>query len=1114
MNKPPASLPAYLRPVATVLPSLVFATIGFAQAISSTVPPKDDVTILNPFTVATSQDRGYQATSTLSGTRINTSLRDIGSSIQAITPEFLADTGITKLTELLQYTTGTEVSGGAGGNFSNATGASTVFTSETEIRQTSPSTRIRGLADASIARNLYASSIPFDSYNLSRIEVNRGANSILFGLGSPAGIINYSTNEVTWRNENNVEVKGDNFGSFRSVLDLNRVLLKDKLALRVSGLRDDTKYKQDPTFRNDRRIYATASYRPFKNTSVAVSFEKGNIDSTLPRQDPPRDYFTHFFTTGKRGYANNTDYRDFPAALGTTANIQIDSGVPGNFFIVDSPTSSGTNRAFIQFPETLYGTGVLNPLATNPARAADFRYRRVAMQNGREFLAQVYGDPLGPNAYTLGLVDPTVFDFFNNNIDGRASSQYGKIQAFNAALRQEFLGGKAGVELGYDLQTFNNGYIDALDGIRGNTLKIDISQGDFAYATPGNPASGTAVNPNYLRPLTGSRTSFADRTIKNETLRATAFLRHDFAAHSSGFLAKLLGSQNVTLLASSYQNDTASISGQAAIMDYDQLRTLGWSDANARATSAGTIGPIFYLGDSVANRTTASGLNLTGYKGNLSFPNQVIINNRDAISNQIKTGTVNVYSLQNSVHDRLATGTGIGRDNLDTLAAVLQSHWWGGAFVSTIGFREDQIARYTAAPLPVRRLDYTYTGRATRNSDPTAEKTGRTKSYSGVLKVNKLIGDRAPSSVELDLHYGWSENFQGLAGSRNTMGGFYDAPLGATKEAGFSMSLFHQKLFFRANWFETSQANMVDAEMAAIIGTYLDQIAPRLYERYTLAQLNAVGFAMPPAILASGAVTVGAPNVNGFAALTKVYSPTDINSALSKGFEWEATYNISNNWRLAVNVAKVKAIQTNKGKNWADNVAWAKTNWFGKPSVASLITGAGGTLDPLSGWFDRAVTDFSSLQERDGASNPQIREWRMNAITNYSFSRTSPLKGFGVGGGIRFQDNVFIGYAGKPNPSLPTTYITDIKKPQFGPSETEFDFWTSYERRILNDKVLWKLQLNIRNAFTNEKLIPIQAQLVDIYSKYAAFDAYKASGYMLYRIASPRTIELRSTFKF
>ena len=69
---------------------------------------------LNPFTVQAETDSGYRANTTLSGTRINTSLRDIAVSIQAIIPEFLEDTGITTDVELLQYTTGTEVAGGPG----------------------------------------------------------------------------------------------------------------------------------------------------------------------------------------------------------------------------------------------------------------------------------------------------------------------------------------------------------------------------------------------------------------------------------------------------------------------------------------------------------------------------------------------------------------------------------------------------------------------------------------------------------------------------------------------------------------------------------------------------------------------------------------------------------------------------------------------------------------------------------------------------------------------------------------------------------------------------------------------------------------------------------------
>lgn len=194
---------------------------------------------------------------------------------------------------------------------------------------------------------------------------------------------------------------------------------------------------------------------------------------------------------------------------------------------------------------------------------------------------------------------------------------------------------------------------------------------------------------------------------------------------------------------------------------------------------------------------------------------------------------------------------------------------------------------------------------------------------------------------------------------------------------------------------------------------------------------------------------------------------------------------------------------------------WVKTNWFDNPSVAALDTGQGGALNFVSGWEQRAVTDFFSALERNGASNPEIRKWRFNAITNYSFSDESRLRGFGVGGGVRYQDPVFIGFRGKDDPANPGgALIADVTRPTFGPSETEFDFWLSYERRIFQDRINMKLQLNVRNAFTGDKLIPIRAQQGDIYSQYPAFDHYRGVDYQLFRIAAPRTIELRSTFTF
>ena len=1104
----------------------LFGTALFGQSVPtspignpSPARPPQDVVGLSPFTVNADRDTGYRATNTLSGTRINTSLRDIAASIQAITPEFLEDAGITNDTELLQYTTSTEVAGGAGGNFyGDAEGTTAFVSSDDNRRAESAPTRIRGMTSAGRSRNLVPSLIPFDSYNTSRIEINRGANSVLVGLGSPAGIINSSVSEAGWRNEHKVTVRTDNFGSFRTALDLNRVVLQDKLAVRVTGLNDETKYKQDPAFRDDRRYYGAVTYRPFRSTSIVATFEKGWIDSTLPRQDAPRDYLTHFSTTGRPTVANNVDFRDLPPG---SSLIQFDSGTGGRLMTLSGPTANTASAAYFQWPDNVFNRGIVNRAAANPARATDFRFRQYALQNGREFIAAAYNDPRGLDAYQLFLVDPTVFDFFNNNIDGTASFQWGRLQAFNAALRQEFFSGRAGIELGFDQQRYDSGYVDALDGIRGNALKIDVNEGVFAYAIPGNPSSGMARNPNFLRPFIGSRGTFVDRGNESRTFRVTGLLRHNFTEHAKGWMGRLLGRHSLTLLGLNYEVERRTFSGNASFMDYDDLRALGITDAQSRA-AANMLGNVIYLGDSVGNRSTVSGLNLTGYKGTLDYPEQIELNYIQSPSGEIRTGTVRVHNIESESKGRLATSISTSRDYLDTRAAVLQSHWWDGALVTTAGLRRDRVKRYNigsgsyAARTDLTRI-YNPSLLEAVAPDNVAERD--TLTYSGVLRLNKVIGRWMPRTVEVDAHYGWSENYQGLTGVRSVKGGFFDAPIGETTEKGISLSLFDSKLQFRANWFETQQQNLADAAVDESINTLTNFIpdftAGGVYSFHTAAQLAAVGFTMPPMIVDSFGLRISQPNAQGFFSYSRSFTGRDIKSSVSRGFEWEGTYNVTRNWRVAFNLAKTKAVESGKGLNWAEVVDWVQKNWFGNPAIRALRVGAGGTLDTVGGWEQRAITGFRNVQETNGASNFQIRKWRANAITNYTFRSTSKFRGFGVGGGMRFQDRIFLGYQGKTNPAdLGGSLIADPTKPILGPTETEFDFWTSYRRRIFSDKVSLKVQLNVRNAFTNDELIPIRAQQADVYSKYPAFDHYKATNYQLFRIAAPRTIQLTATFGF
>ena len=176
---------------AAAMMSLTAASNTYGQ--SSTATPAntpdatdEEVVVLSPFEVTASESTGYVATTTLAGSRINTQLQDVGSAISVVTAEFMKDTGATNSKSLLQYTTNTEV-GSIQGNFANASTGNQQ--EEGTFNTPNSNTRVRGLTSADNTRNFFMSDAPWDAYNVDRVDMQRGANSILFGIGSPAGII-------------------------------------------------------------------------------------------------------------------------------------------------------------------------------------------------------------------------------------------------------------------------------------------------------------------------------------------------------------------------------------------------------------------------------------------------------------------------------------------------------------------------------------------------------------------------------------------------------------------------------------------------------------------------------------------------------------------------------------------------------------------------------------------------------------------------------------------------------------------------------------------------------------------------------------------------------------
>src|ERR1043165_1013501 len=198
---------------------------------STATPTEQEVVQLSPFEVSVGQDRGYQATSTMSGTRLNTKIEDLAASLSVVTKQQLLDTAAVDINDVFLYEANTEGTA-QWTSFSNDRG-----TISDDI-QANPygATRMRGLTAANTAVDGFTSSLPFDSYNIDSVEISRGPNSSVFGLGNPGGGVNVNPARANLtRTFNTFGTRFDSYGGYRANFDLNRPLVKDKLAVRLLG---------------------------------------------------------------------------------------------------------------------------------------------------------------------------------------------------------------------------------------------------------------------------------------------------------------------------------------------------------------------------------------------------------------------------------------------------------------------------------------------------------------------------------------------------------------------------------------------------------------------------------------------------------------------------------------------------------------------------------------------------------------------------------------------------------------------------------------------------------------------------------------------------------------
>ena len=266
-----------MKPSRLALTLSLLAGTALAQSIAPPAPAvtsatEDTMVVLNPFIVSTEANKGYYASETLSGTQLRTQVRDLANPITILTEEFMRDIGAVNYEEALEFLPSTRA---FAGDSSDTEGVSS---------RTGTPYMVRGFRSNSLTNNFFTSRIKVDNYNTETVTQSRGPNSLLFGLGSVGGALD-ATNKMGKFNANSygLETRLDSEGTRRASVDINQILLPQKVALRFAGLSTDQRTARDLQYMRRNSAYLNLTLQPFKSATINVNAEAGSIDESLPR---------------------------------------------------------------------------------------------------------------------------------------------------------------------------------------------------------------------------------------------------------------------------------------------------------------------------------------------------------------------------------------------------------------------------------------------------------------------------------------------------------------------------------------------------------------------------------------------------------------------------------------------------------------------------------------------------------------------------------------------------------------------------------------------------------------------------------------------------------------
>ncbi len=198
---------------------------------------------------------GYAAKRSSTATRTDTPLLHVPQSITVVSQQQIRDQAIQSMADAVRYVPGIGITQGEG----NRDGL--VFRGNSSTADLF----VDGMRDdVQYLR---------DTYNIDRIEAFKGPNAMIFGRGSPGGLLNRVTKVADWRGD--MPEIGLQLGSWnkkRLTADVGQAI-SERVALRVMGVYEDSEGFRDGFALERRGINPTMTIRAGDSTLVTLGYE-------------------------------------------------------------------------------------------------------------------------------------------------------------------------------------------------------------------------------------------------------------------------------------------------------------------------------------------------------------------------------------------------------------------------------------------------------------------------------------------------------------------------------------------------------------------------------------------------------------------------------------------------------------------------------------------------------------------------------------------------------------------------------------------------------------------------------------------------------------------------